>query len=37
MTPALPPPGVGFSDDVTRTNIVGRLPTVTGSPRSCRR
>src|SRR5262249_58688481 len=34
MTPASRPPGVGRSDDDTRTYIVGRLPTVTGSPRS---
>ncbi len=37
MTPAVPPPGVGVNDDETRTNIVGRLPTVTGCPRSCMR
>ena len=32
MTPAVVPPGVCFRSLSTRTNIVGRLPTVTGCP-----
>ena len=35
IRPAEAPPGVGLSDDDTRTYIVGRLPTVTGCPASC--
>ena len=37
MTPAVCPPGVCFRSLSTRTNIVGRLPTVTGCPCSGRR